>query len=539
MRDIMRGLLTRGLFFLLVGWVPMSGYPAPVPTAQLNQPCLACHADGDIQGISTDKVQANLFVSADKYHDSVHGEVPCIACHQSKPESKGFSVTPHVLKPDGDQNCESCHGVVMRDTVHAVQQSVHSEKIAKGLFSCTSCHNAHTMTVGELNHPTKQRIADDNLMCTNCHSRAGVFTQLSGGKSATSQDMAHSALPYASEHLNRLRCIDCHADAADTTLHRILPSSQTISCEQCHGDGALLTARLKTFAPDENAIAGSLLGKGLFDDTALREKLTTVAPTVPVVRQIDGVLFTDTYMIGNNGSGQADRFIVWALGGLVALLIFHGLGRLIMSPRTADMPMEKSYLYTLPVRSWHWMNALCFAVLIISGFALHWVSARFSLWVDVHNIAGVSLCVIWLGFILVAIFGNGHHYQVRWQGIVGRVILQTRYYLYGIFRGQPHPEHASSEAKFNILQQLGYVGVMFLLLPLLIVTGLLMMYPGYTPETLFALPGKQIVAWIHYGLAVVMVTFIIVHLYLCSTGDTPGALIKGMLDGFHRARKQK
>jgi thiosulfate reductase cytochrome b subunit len=47
------------------------------------------------------------------------------------------------------------------------------------------------------------------------------------------------------------------------------------------------------------------------------------------------------------------------------------------------------------------------------------------------------------------------------------------------------------------------------------------------------------VAWLHYALAVVMVAFIIVHLYLCSTGDTPGALIKGMLDGFHRARKQK
>lgn len=524
---------------MLVGWIPLSGYSAAVPTAQLNQPCLACHADGDIQRLSTDKVQENLFVSADKYHDSVHGEVPCIACHQSQPGSEGFSVTPHVLKPDDDKNCESCHGVVMRDTVHAVQQSVHNEKIAKGLFSCTSCHNAHTMTVGELNHPGKQRVADDNLMCTNCHSRAGVFTQLSGGKRSVSQDMAHSALPYATEHLTSLRCIDCHADAADTSLHRILPASQAISCEQCHGDGTLLTARRKTFAPDENAMAGSLLGKGLFDDASLRKKLATVAPPVPAVRQIDGVLFTDTYMIGNNGSGQADRFIAWTLGGFVVLLLCHGLGRLIMSRRTADMPIEKRYLYTLPVRCWHWLNALCFAALIISGCALHWVSAKFSLWVDVHNIAGVSLCVIWLGFILVAICGNGHHFRVCWQGIVGRLIRQTRYYLYGIFRGEPHPEHASPASKFNILQQLGYIGVMFLLLPLLMVTGLLMMYPGYTPETLFALPGKQVVAWLHYALAAVMVAFIIVHLYLCSTGDTPGALIKGMLDGFHRTRKQK
>ncbi|ECZ9767678.1 thiosulfate reductase cytochrome B subunit, partial [Salmonella enterica subsp. enterica serovar Typhimurium] len=164
--------------------------------------------------------------------------------------------------------------------------------------------------------------------------------------------------------------------------------------------------------------------------------------------------------------------------------------------RAIDMSMDKHYLYTLPVRCWHWLNALCFTALIVSGFALHWVSAQFSLWVDVHNIAGVSLCIIWLGFILVAICGNGHHYRVRWQGFMGRFTRQTRYYLYGIFRGESHPEHASPEAKFNILQQLGYIGVMFLLLPSLIVTGLLMMYSDLTPETLFSLPGKQVVAWL-------------------------------------------
>lgn len=119
------------------------------------------------------------------------------------------------------------------------------------------------------------------------------------------------------------------------------------------------------------------------------------------------------------------------------------------------------------------------------------------------------------------------------------MIRQTRFYLYGIFRGDPHPEHATEAAKFNVLQQIGYITVMFLCLPLLLVTGLLMMYPAYTPEYIFSLPGKQIVAYLHYALAVVMVAFIAVHLYLCSTGDTPGALLKGMLDGFHRIRKPK
>ncbi len=547
MRYLMRGLFRNGfrfksLFGLLLGLMVFPALATPIPLGvqveDMNRACMECHADSDIQGASSDKPQGQLFVAPAKYHDSVHGGVPCIACHQSTPGSKGFAVTPHELEPRPEAMCESCHAVTMRDTVHAVQQSVHGEKIAKDLFSCTSCHDAHTMTAGEITQPGKRQMAESNLICTDCHSRAGVYTQLSKGKASKTQDMAHAALPYAAQHLDSLRCIDCHADTADSTLHRILPAEQAVSCEQCHQDGALLTARLKTPAPDEAATAGSMLGKKLFDDRALIAKLATVPADKPAVRQVDGTWFSDSYMIGNNGSDRFDGLYAYALAGLIGVLLCHGLGRFITRRRPAPGAVtEKSYLYTLPVRFWHWLNAICFAVLLISGFALHWVSGKFSLWVDVHNAAGLTLCAIWVGFIIVALCGNGHHYRVRLQGITGRLIRQTRYYLYGIFRGEPHPEHASPDAKFNILQQLGYIGVMFILMPLLIASGLLMMYPHLTPEHIFTLPGKQVIAYLHYGIALIMVMFIAVHLYLCSTGDTVGALVKGMIDGFHRTLK--
>ncbi|WDB50884.1 thiosulfate reductase cytochrome B subunit [Escherichia albertii] len=535
----MRGLFKRGLFYLVLGLSPVAGQAAAVATEQLNQPCQACHADSDIQGISTNKTQVDLFVAPDSFQESVHGGVPCIACHQSKPESEGFAVTPHQLAPVDVNRCESCHGVAMHDTVHAVQQSVHKEKISQGLFTCTSCHNAHTMQKGEINHPSGQQIADDNLQCTSCHSRAGVYSQLSGGKASKDQDMAHSTLPYAPQHMSALRCIDCHADVKDPTMHRILSADKSVSCEQCHGNSSLLAMRLKNTTPDEDVSAGSLLGKGIFDDQAIREKLAKVSVPPPPVRQVNGALFTDSYMIGNNGSGRMDHYFAYGICGLVVLLLSHGLGRIATRRCMAGIAIEKHYIYTLPVRCWHWLNALAFALLIVSGFALHWVHSSFSLWVDIHNTAGIALGFIWLGFLAVALCGNGHHYCVRWQGITDRVIRQTRFYLYGIFRGDPHPEHATEAAKFNVLQQIGYITVMFLCLPLLLVTGLLMMYPAYTPEYIFSLPGKQIVAYLHYALAVVMVAFIAVHLYLCSTGDTPGALLKGMLDGFHRIRKPK
>jgi thiosulfate reductase cytochrome b subunit len=48
---------------------------------------------------------------------------------------------------------------------------------------------------------------------------------------------------------------------------------------------------------------------------------------------------------------------------------------------------------------------------------------------------------------------------------------QLRYYGYGIFVNEPHPFHVSHEHKLNVLQTLSYVGVMFGLMPLVILSG--------------------------------------------------------------------
>lgn len=82
-------------------------------------------------------------------------------------------------------------------------------------------------------------------------------------------------------------------------------------------------------------------------------------------------------MIGNNGSGRMDHYFAYGICGLVVLLLSHGLGRIATRRRMAGIVIEKHYLYTLPVRCWHWLNALAFALLIVSGFALHWVHSSF------------------------------------------------------------------------------------------------------------------------------------------------------------------
>lgn len=223
---------------------------------------------------------------------------------------------------------------------------------------------------------------------------------------------------------------------------------------------------------------------------------------------------------------------------LVAMLLVLGLHAMLRSRgvRPTCGHGDKVYLYTKAVRLWHWSNALLFALLLVSGlinhFALVGAAAVKSL-AAVHEICGFLLLACWVGFVAInAAGGNGHHYLIRREGWLARAAKQTRFYLSGIMQGEEHPFPATTESKFNPLQQAAYLGVMYGLLPLLLITGLLSLYPQVTGD-LF--PGVRY--WIlqaHFALAILSLFFIFGHLYLCTTGRTPGETFRCMVDGYHR-----
>nr|APO31280.1 Prokaryotic cytochrome b561 [uncultured bacterium] len=177
-----------------------------------------------------------------------------------------------------------------------------------------------------------------------------------------------------------------------------------------------------------------------------------------------------------------------------------------------------------------------FVLLLASGlinhFALVGATAVKSL-VAVHEVCGFLLLACWLGFVLInAVGGNGHHYRIRRQGWLERAAKQTRFYLFGIMQGEEHPFPATTQSKFNPLQQVAYVGVMYGLLPLLLLTGLLCLYPQAVGDVF---PGVRY--WLlqaHFALAFISLFFIFGHLYLCTTGRTPHETFKSMVDGYHR-----
>jgi thiosulfate reductase cytochrome b subunit len=180
-----------------------------------------------------------------------------------------------------------------------------------------------------------------------------------------------------------------------------------------------------------------------------------------------------------------------------------------------------------------------FLVLIASGVSMHFAGTDwlmpFATARVVHNVAGILLTVTWIGFLVAnARSGNGRHYRVRPKGLIGQLIAQMRYYAYGIFRREPHPFQVTDEMKFNALQQLSYLGVMYGLMPILILSGWAFLFSVYLPETLFGLGSVWVVALTHLGVSYLLVLFLLMHLYIITTGETVFANLRAMLTGWHR-----
>ncbi|QDE45015.1 thiosulfate reductase cytochrome B subunit [Citrobacter sp. CF971] len=215
---------------------------------------------------------------------------------------------------------------------------------------------------------------------------------------------------------------------------------------------------------------------------------------------------------------------------MIAGLVIHALLRRMLSPKTATGEEHRDYLYSLAVRRWHWGNALLFILLLLSGLFGHFSVGPVALMVQVHTWCGFALLAFWVCFVLInATSGNGCHYRVKFNGLISRCLLQTRFYLYGIMKGEPHPFAATAESKFNPLQQLAYLAIMYALVPLLIITGLLCLYPQ-------VIGAGPVMLVLHMVLAIVGLLFICAHIYLCTLGDTPGQIFRSMIDGYHRHR---
>ena len=200
--------------------------------------------------------------------------------------------------------------------------------------------------------------------------------------------------------------------------------------------------------------------------------------------------------------------------------------------------MTRIYVHPLPVRLWHWTNALGFLVLIATGLQIRYGAPAvmsFKMAVDVHNAVGFVLIAnyfLWLGFYLVSDKITVYHPEFSPATHFRNVMRQLGYYGYGIFRGRPNPHHVSAYRKFNALQSMSYQVVMMVLVPLQFYTGLVLWDLQRFAGTVELLGGARVVDTIHVVLFIAFVVFILVHIYLTTLGRTASQHVKAMITGY-------
>ncbi|MCW8327665.1 cytochrome b/b6 domain-containing protein [Photobacterium sp. SDRW27] len=180
-------------------------------------------------------------------------------------------------------------------------------------------------------------------------------------------------------------------------------------------------------------------------------------------------------------------------------------------------------------RFWHWGQAILVLLLLLTGLEIHGIMTLFGfeLSTTLHHWAGfIWIAVVILIFTWVFTTGEWKQFVPDMKGIDGVI----RFYLYGVFVGEDHPHRMSLENKFNPLQRLAYLGLLFGLLPVQIITGLIFFF---FPELRAAGYIDQIgaVAVIHTFSAYAILAFLIVHLYLITLGAKLSSHIKTMLTG--------
>jgi thiosulfate reductase cytochrome b subunit len=200
---------------------------------------------------------------------------------------------------------------------------------------------------------------------------------------------------------------------------------------------------------------------------------------------------------------------------------------------------EKLYLYPLWLRIWHGINALGILALIFSGISLHYsdrgaLLLNFETAIVVHNVAGVIVTFSYFLFVLGNILTkNGMYYRVKTQGLSKRLTKQIQYYISGMFKGEASPFPVTEKRKFNPLQKYSYIVVMYLFLPILIVTGIALFFPEMIIEQVFRVSGVMLTAVIHGVVGFFVFVFLFIHIYVASMGKPPGKNYKSIVTGWH------
>lgn len=214
-------------------------------------------------------------------------------------------------------------------------------------------------------------------------------------------------------------------------------------------------------------------------------------------------------------------------------------------------------------RLWHWINAVAIFVLIGSGLGISnahprlywgryganfdpaWLELpRFPAWITIPASYNLAISRRWhllfalvlgfglLGYMIWSLFNRHFARDLRLR----RHELSRRH-LWADFRAHLQFRFHAPESPrdYNVFQKLSYVGIVFVALPLAIMTGIALS-PAMNaawPWTLELLGGRQSARSIHFIAAAAITLFTVVHLVLVILAGA-GNELRSMVTGWWR-----
>lgn len=199
---------------------------------------------------------------------------------------------------------------------------------------------------------------------------------------------------------------------------------------------------------------------------------------------------------------------------------------------------KKIYFYPVWLRIWHGINAICIITLIFTGLSMqsnletHHIG--FKQIVGLHNIAGSIVAIGYLFYFIANIVTkNGRFYLIKFKGFLKRPFKQATYYMWGMFHGMKSPFPLSEKRKFNPLQKYFYVLVMYFAVPLVIFSGIGLLFPETIIDQVYSFSGVFVTAVLHSTMGFFISVFLIIHLYVASIGKSPLENFKSIINGWH------
>ncbi|MGD9020310.1 MAG: cytochrome b/b6 domain-containing protein [Lysobacterales bacterium] len=202
-------------------------------------------------------------------------------------------------------------------------------------------------------------------------------------------------------------------------------------------------------------------------------------------------------------------------------------------------PKSELYINPLPVRIWHWLHAMGFVALILTGIQIRYSGVinvlSFETAVRTHNWvawAVIANYFVWLGFYLFSDRITNYHPELNPKKFFDQAFAQMRYYGWGIFHGEPSPHKVLPYDKFNPMQSITYQIVMLLIVPVQFFTGIMMWDVKRFESWINFFGGIKVVDTVHVLIFIFFTAFIMVHAYMGALGATPSSHFKEMFTGY-------